>query len=154
MPRVTRSESCSALRYSRNPPLAEWCTERLPQETYFTLTGTTDMFWSRPSNESAVAKHCAAKYGVGERSSWVASSSSFGGSVEGGGASNIIFSNGEYDPWRSGGVLTNLSDTLVAIEVAQGAHHLDLFFSEPEDPPSLSAVRDAEVAIIKGWLAG
>ena len=69
-------------------------------------------------------------------------------------ASNIIFSNGEYDPWRSGGVLQNLSSSLVAIEVPQGAHHLDLFFSTPDDPPSLARVRDAEVALLRAWLDG
>ena len=25
----------------------QWCTELLPQETYFSLNGTTDMFWAR-----------------------------------------------------------------------------------------------------------
>ena len=91
----------------------QWCTERLPQETYFTLDGVRDMFWSRPANRTAVAAKCAAKYGVGTKGSWIASSSSFAAA----GATNIIFSNGEYDPWRAGGVLTNRSESIVAIEV-------------------------------------
>ena len=62
-------------------------------------------------------------------------------------------SNGEFDPWRSGGVLHNLSRTLVAIEVPQGAHHLDLMFSHPEDPPPVRAARDAEFALLREWLA-
>ena len=52
----------------------------------------------------------------------------------GGGASKIVFSNGEYDPWRAGGILRNLSRTLVAVEVPQGAHHLDLMFAHDDDP--------------------
>lgn len=39
-------------------------------------------------------------------------------------ASNIVFSNGEYDPWMNGGVVTNVSDsclTLIIKEVRFGA---------------------------------
>ncbi|KAL1524642.1 hypothetical protein AB1Y20_019529 [Prymnesium parvum] len=129
----------------------QWCSERLPQETYFPLDGIHDMFWTRPANKSAINERCAAKYGVRRDSMWIAATSSF---MEGAqGASNVIFSNGEYDPWRAGGVLTNLSDSIVALQVPRGAHHLDLMFSHPLDPPEVRAVRDAEEAIVRGWIS-
>ena len=128
----------------------QWCTERLPQETYFTLSGVDDMFWSRPANASAVAAHCSRKYaGLAAKGGWIAASSAFTASTS---ASNIVFSNGQYDPWRSGGVLTNLSSSLLALDVEHGAHHLDLFFSNPADPPSVQAVRAAELSAIEGWI--
>ena len=127
----------------------QYCTERLPQETYFTIDGQRDIFWDRPANATAIAEHCEATYAVAPKGNWVAATSEFGRASS---ASNIVFSNGEYDPWRSGGVLSNLSDTLIAVDIAQGAHHLDLFFSDPADPPSVIAARQVEVAAIRRWV--
>ncbi len=128
----------------------QWCTERLPQETYFSLDGVRDMFWSRPANSSAVREHCASKYGVAAKGDWVAASSGFGDASTG---SNIVFSNGQYDPWRSGGVLRNLSTTLVAVDISEGAHHLDLMWSDPRDPRSVRRAREVELAAMRAWIA-
>ncbi|KAF8403175.1 hypothetical protein HHK36_011272 [Tetracentron sinense] len=66
--------------------------------------------------------------------------------------SNIIFSNGLRDPYSSGGVLQNISDSVVAIYTAQGAHCLDLLTPLPSDPVWLVSQRNTEISIIEGWL--
>ncbi|XP_031127439.1 lysosomal Pro-X carboxypeptidase-like [Ipomoea triloba] len=67
--------------------------------------------------------------------------------------SNIIFFNGLRDPWSAGGVLKNISNSLVAIIAKEGAHHVDLRSSTSEDPEWLKDVRREEVEIIGQWIS-
>lgn len=50
-------------------------------------------------------------------------------------------------------MLANLSGSVVALTIPEGAHHLDLMFSNKLDPPSVVAVRQAQKAHINRWLA-
>ncbi|KAK9168494.1 hypothetical protein Syun_000634 [Stephania yunnanensis] len=68
-------------------------------------------------------------------------------------ASNIIFSNGLRDPFSYGGVLENISDSVVSLTTAKGSHCLDLGHSTSKDPSWLTQQRKAEFKIIKGWIA-
>lgn len=56
-------------------------------------------------------------------------------------ASNIIFSNGDLDPWRAGGVLTNINPNIVVRLIQGGAHHLDLREPNAADPADVTAAR-------------
>ena len=47
------------------------------------------------------------------------------------------FSNGKLDPWHAGGLLVNISDTVVSYMIDNAAHHLDLRSPHPADPPSV-----------------
>ena len=67
-------------------------------------------------------------------------------------ASNIVFSNGLLDPWSSAGVLQNLSDTLLAVIIDLGGHHLDLFFPTKNDPESVIKAREIEEQEIRKWI--
>lgn len=70
-------------------------------------------------------------------------------------ASNIVFSNGDLDPWSGGGILKNITGnpSIIAITVKGGAHHSDLRPSDPSDFPSLIEVRSVEKAAIRRWIA-
>ncbi|KAK9168490.1 hypothetical protein Syun_000630 [Stephania yunnanensis] len=68
-------------------------------------------------------------------------------------ANNIIFSNGLRDPFSYGGVLENISDSVVSLTTAKGSHCLDLGHSTSKDPSWLTQQRKAEFKIIKGWIA-
>jgi hypothetical protein len=63
-----------------------------------------------------------------------------------------VYSNGEYDPWRGGGVQKSLSPSLNAVYIAKGAHHLDLRAPNPADPISVIEAREFEEAQILRWI--
>ena len=69
--------------------------------------------------------------------------------------SNVFYSNGDLDPWSSGGVTwVNSSETdSVSFLIHDGAHHLDLMFSHPDDPPSVRQARDLEREYMHRWVA-
>ncbi|XP_007664991.2 lysosomal Pro-X carboxypeptidase isoform X1 [Ornithorhynchus anatinus] len=112
--------------------------------------GINDMFEPQPWDFKALSDECFKLWGVRPRLFWIPT-------VYGGknisSHSNIIFSNGALDPWSGGGVNENITDTLVAVVIPEGAHHLDLRANNPYDPKSVLQARAAEVHLIKQWVA-
>ncbi|KAF3668304.1 Alpha/beta-Hydrolases superfamily protein isoform 2 [Capsicum annuum] len=101
------------------------------------------------------ARFCQSNFGIKPRPDWV--TTEFGGNnierVLKKFGSNIIFFNGLKDPWSGGGVLKDISKSIVAIIAKEGAHHVDLRWSSKEDPEWLRQVRGREVNIISNWLS-
>jgi len=114
-------------------------------------TDRRDMFGNFPWNANATAESCFSSYGFypdryhfplnyGLPVDWERY------------ASNIVWSQGEYDPWRGGGVVENINDSLLAVIIEGGAHHLDLFFSHKDDPDSVIAARELEMSQVRKWI--
>eukprot|EP00939_MAST-03C_sp_MAST-3C-sp1_P002189 g2189.t1 len=130
-----------------------WCTETLCQETYFGRNGVDDMFWPLAYSENGVNAHCKAKYNVTPSYDKIADE--FKGLAGVRNSSNIVFSNGRFDPWRSGGV-TSVNDSarsLWSIEITNGAHHVDLMFRTDADTEDITRARAFELEKIKEWIA-
>eukprot|EP00252_Welwitschia_mirabilis_P023507 TRINITY_DN665_c0_g1_i1.p1 TRINITY_DN665_c0_g1~~TRINITY_DN665_c0_g1_i1.p1 ORF type:complete len:505 (+),score=77.57 TRINITY_DN665_c0_g1_i1:286-1800(+) len=99
-------------------------------------------------------QNCMKQYGVQPRPNWI--TTEFGGhkiyDVLKRFGSNIIFSNGLLDPWSGGGVLQNISDSIVALVTDLGAHHLDLRPETQDDPSWLTEQRNSEIKLINKWI--
>ena len=69
--------------------------------------------------------------------------------------SNIIFSNGQLDPWSAGGLTVPIigNSNIDILYIEQAAHHLDLREPNDEfDPQSVKDARAKETSIIKRWI--
>jgi lysosomal Pro-X carboxypeptidase len=147
-------------RFSGNLWSWQWCTEAVPEEFYFSMTGRpdSDMFfpYATPFSEADIAARCKRvwnatrypfkmleQYGTPER---------FLGE-----ASRLVFSNGLFDPWSSAGIVSlsaaQQARDLHALVIPDGAHHVDLMFSNLGDSETIRAARVTEVQIIKRWVS-
>ncbi|KAG0721999.1 Lysosomal Pro-X carboxypeptidase [Chionoecetes opilio] len=122
------------------------CTEMVMP---FCYDGVKDFFEPAPWDFQEVVANCRKTWGVTPRA--YMAPLMYGGWTFNA-ASNIVFSNGLLDPWSTGGVLWNVSDSVVAVIIPEGAHHLDLRSANPADPPSVVEARRVEKAHITKWI--
>lgn len=67
--------------------------------------------------------------------------------------SNIIFSNGDLDPWMAGGVTEYVSIQLPVYVIKGGAHHLDMRLPMEEDKGTdVDFVRQKESDLLESWI--
>ncbi|XP_054270822.1 lysosomal Pro-X carboxypeptidase [Macrosteles quadrilineatus] len=111
--------------------------------------GKNDMFEPTKWNLTELASECYKNYKVQIQTNLV--KNLYGGKNIGT-VSNIIFSNGLLDPWSSGGVLRNVSETAIAVIMTDSAHHLDLRASNPLDPADVTNARNYYRYTIHKWI--
>jgi lysosomal Pro-X carboxypeptidase len=132
-----------------------FCSQMLPQESYFDTDGVHDMFWPRHVSFETIQASCATKWKVNPDPQWIRTMYGSANRMLSS-TSNIVFSNGGYDPWSAAGVLSlppNAHPNITIVLIPEGAHHLDLMFSDTRDPPSVIAARRVEIAQIHAWIA-
>ncbi|MCO5589467.1 hypothetical protein L7F22_043434 [Adiantum nelumboides] len=135
--------------------LALWswqaCTEMVMP---MTSNPNNSMFPASGYSLQSTIRSCSDFFGVTPRPHWI--TLQFGGpdirQVLKRFGSNIIFSNGLLDPWSNGGVLSDISDSIVALVTTKGAHHVDLRAATASDPDWLVQQREDEKKHISRWL--
>ncbi|CAF3465617.1 unnamed protein product [Rotaria sp. Silwood1] len=115
--------------------------------------GIDDMFERQTFDFQAYSDKCYAQWGVRPRPEW--SYLEYGGNdvTDFRYHSNIVFTNGNLDPWIVGGLLTQVAPRLPVIFIEGAAHHLDLRGANRADPPSVRKAREKIIALIKKWIS-
>ncbi|CAN8004406.1 unnamed protein product [Ixodes hexagonus] len=111
--------------------------------------GLIDMFYPLIWNVTETIRKCREKYNV-TPDLYKAVMTYGGRNMES--ASNIIFSNGDSDPWAGVSLMESISDTVVAVVIPGAAHHYDLRFATREEPLVVKAARQIEKKYIQGWI--
>jgi lysosomal Pro-X carboxypeptidase len=128
------------------------CTEMQPDSQWFAAReGGASAFWAQPRNVSYLLERCAAAHGVVPALDWITTRYALPSFT---GASNIVFANGLFDPWSGVSLATSPAPArdLVVLNISQAAHHLDLFFSNPADPPAVTAARLEQMRLVRRWV--
>lgn len=118
------------------------------------VNNVTDMFLPRAWTMDWLNAHCAARFGVAPAPRALADLWGFDADRLPSVTSRVIFTNGLNDGWSAGGIMTNLTDSILAYVMPNGAHHSDLSHSwpSPADTPDVVAVRAAVGDTIASWL--
>uniref|UniRef100_A0A8C3CSH2 Dipeptidyl peptidase 7 n=1 Tax=Cairina moschata TaxID=8855 RepID=A0A8C3CSH2_CAIMO len=101
-----------------------------------------------PFTEAMREQYCQSKWSVKPRAQWL-QTNFWGGDLKS--ASNIIFSNGDLDPWAGGGV-SRLTLIYQAQTAAFPGDALPTLGHNPADPPSVIEARKLEASIISDWV--
>jgi lysosomal Pro-X carboxypeptidase len=108
-----------------------------------------NMFLPNPWNLQAFIVQCQKTWNITGRPNWAVT---YYGGKDIKAASNIVFTNGNLDPWSGGGIVQSISDSVIALVIENGAHHLDLRSASKEDPESVIKARQLHVEQIKKWV--
>ena len=111
------------------------------------------MFPARNWTLDWMTEHCQSRFGVTPRPTELVESWKFNDLV-GMNASRILFTNGLNDGWSVGAVKQNLSDSLLALNFENGAHHSDLNPFGPMDADT-DDIRQGYIdiqSILSKWL--
>ncbi|XP_020163170.1 uncharacterized protein [Aegilops tauschii subsp. strangulata] len=151
----TGDQKCFQVEGGDDPHgLSGWDWQACTEMVMPTTVSNESMFPPFNFSYEERSERCLASYGVRPRMHWI--TTEYGGhkidKVLKRFGSNIIFSNGMRDPWSRGGVLKNISSSIIALVTEKGAHHLDFRSATKDDPDWVVEQRRQEVEIIHGWI--
>jgi len=133
---------------------AAWAVLTCNQLAMPDSTGDGTMFIKQEFDKAAYTKGCQTNYGLTPDYGWPMRE--FGGANVARDFkhySNIVFSNGELDPWIAGGVTEYINLKLPYYIIQGGAHHLDLRLPNDADAGTdVARVRDHESRDLRSWI--
>jgi pimeloyl-ACP methyl ester carboxylesterase len=127
------------------------CTDLIVRTGY----SEKSMFPVREWSLEWLTDHCQSRFGVTPQPYGLVDEWGFNDLVAGG-ASRILFTNGLNDGWSVLSVLESLSNSIVAINFPNGAHHSDLSHEGPsaEDTEDITRGFSQITNLLTFWLEG
>jgi len=125
------------------------CTEMIMP---FEKNGVTDMFNPEPWDLEGFSAKCKKNWKSDVRPNWIFNF--FGGRnffKETENYSNIVYVNGNMDPWFAGCPKKSNNKNVIILE-AESAHHMDLRYPNEKDPLSIIQARQVVEFLIKDWI--
>jgi hypothetical protein len=114
----------------------------------------TDMFLPRAFTLEWLNTHCKSRFNIEPQPRQLADLWGFDQDRLPHVTDHIVFTNGLNDGWSAGGIIGNLSDTLLAFNAETGAHHSDLSHDWPSstDTADVVLLREQVASVITAWL--
>jgi Serine carboxypeptidase S28 len=111
------------------------------------------MFVPRQWSLEWLTRHCQSRFGVTPQPYQIVDKWHFDDLVASN-ISHILFTNGQKDGWSVSGIQTNLSETLLALNFPNGAHHSDLSHLGPDKNDTADIVQGHKMitSILGLWL--
>jgi len=135
---------------SENPSLGweyQSCTEMVMP--FCSKGGDEDMFFPSPWNMTQVSAGC---YKTWRATPMPKMADIMYGADDLVAASNIILSNGDLDPYSSGGIHEDINESVIAVSIPGGAHCSDLKGSTIPSWPGVEAAHQIEKEHISKWI--
>jgi hypothetical protein len=110
------------------------------------------MFPNRIWTLEWLTNHCQERFGVTPHRMALVNEYGFDDLTR---ASRLLFTNGIHDGWSVASILTNVSESVVAVNMINGAHHSDLTHEGPsaKDTDDVKQAHKQISAIIGKWLS-
>jgi len=150
---TTTTSKCQAYKAGGQPArlsddgwYLQTCTEMVMP---FCYNNKDDFFEASQWSEAGWKAECEAKWGTTPE---VFKMQTIYGGRDLLAASNIVFSNGGLDPWSTGGIVKDISDSVITCFMKDGAHHIDLRAAEAADPADVVGCRNVHKKSITRWI--
>mmetsp|Transcript_59111 Transcript_59111/g.93637 ORF Transcript_59111/g.93637 Transcript_59111/m.93637 type:complete len:489 (-) Transcript_59111:54-1520(-) len=135
------------------PDMGHWQYQACNEMPMQSLTSDGMAFYPASDDQLVeVASTCQLRYGLTPRTTWL--KVNFGGSDLQVG--NLLFTNGEKDPWRVGA--PKFESLLEGLDISQhlipaGAHHEDLRFDSDPPKEAVSVAKAVTLMAMRRWIA-
>lgn len=138
-----------------------WAFQTCTQIPIVLVSSKSDMFRNSTfdtveaefaDTKKQMTQNCQDQFGVTPDYDYI--KNTYGYFQDGSHFSNIVFTNGQFDPWRSGKPLieTNPDKDIIMINIEKGAHHAEMMPVDKNDPISFYKARSKIEQMVNKWI--